>query len=161
MNLGGRIFGYDVYRRQPGDTAAAGPTRVQTAESGGHASAIQSDVGLANDQIRLGGKYLTGGVESGIGNGFTAIVRGSVVDGTMQAGPLKVGTSFGNMDTGVSGDSNGLEAKLFGNGAAIKNNKLELCIYGVCGSVDPSPVTRVLFANMGQASNTKPAPGKN
>lgn len=160
--MGGRIFGYDVYRRQPGAVQDQGsPNRVQASESGGHASAIQSDVGLINDQIKLGGKYLTGGVESGVGNGFTAIVRGSVAAGTMQAGPLKVGTSFGNMDTGVSGDSHGLEAKLFGNGATIKDDKLELCIYNVCGSVDPSPVTRVLFGNMGQASNTKPAPGKN
>ena len=69
-------------------------------------------MGVAGDNLKLGGKYLTAGVESGLGNGFKAIVRGSVADGTMQAGPLKIGTSFGNLDTGVSGDISGLEAKL-------------------------------------------------
>lgn len=152
INLDGRIFGYDVYqRRSPNDpatavvgTQATGLNTAGVQESGGRASALESNFGLANDNVRLGGKYLTAGVESGVGNGFKAILRGSVADGVVQAGPLRIGTSIGNVDTGASADSHGLEAKLLGNGVSIRDDKLELCISSYCGSVDPSPLTRLL-----------------
>ena len=67
INADGRIFGYHVYQRQPGtggekDGTTAAPA-YELNESGGHATAIESSVGMIGDNIKLGGKYLTGGVE--------------------------------------------------------------------------------------------------
>ena len=74
------------------------------------------------------------------------MLRGSVAAGTAQVGGLRIGTSFGNVDTGVAADRHGLEAKLFGNGAAIRDDKLELCFNAFCASIDPSPLIRALAA---------------
>ena len=71
------------------------------------------------------------------------MVRGSVAAGHAQLGLLRVGTSIGNVDTGAGADRHGLEAKLLGNGATIRDDKLELCVTSNCLSVDPSPLIRL------------------
>lgn len=77
---------------------------------------------------------------AGVGKGgVKGMVRGSASENNFHAGALDVGTSEGTIDTGAEVDRHGVEGKFLGNGATLRNDKLEGCVSGFCGSVNPSP----------------------
>lgn len=120
-------------------------------EIGAHVVGQEESFGILGDKVGFDNKVGTAGVEAGIGKGFKGMIRGSASENNFHAGSLNIGTKAGTIDTGAGLDlKHGLEGKIAGNGATIRDDKLEGCLSGFCGSVDPTPALNVGKAIFGK-----------